>query len=42
MNKKELITKMFEIIGQDGEEYTDGEILDQICALLNDEESKES
>jgi hypothetical protein len=38
MDKRELIKRIFEIVAQGGEEFTDGQILDQICALLNDED----
>jgi hypothetical protein len=38
MDKRELIKRIFEIVAQDGEEFTDGQILDQIFALLNDED----
>jgi len=38
MDKRELIKRIFEIVAQDGEEFTDGQILDQICVLLNDED----
>ena len=38
MDKRELIKRIFEIVAQCGEEFTDGQILDQICVLLNDED----
>jgi hypothetical protein len=38
MDKRELIIRIFEIVAQDGEQFTDGQILDQIFSLLNDED----
>jgi len=42
MNKKQLIKKLDFIINQHGEEFSDGEIIDQICDVLEEEKGKES
>ena len=39
MTKKELIQEIKNLISLDGDEYTDGEIIDKIVELINKEEN---
>jgi hypothetical protein len=38
MDKEQLIDALWKLINQDGELRTDGEILDQVCNLLNEQD----
>ena len=40
MNKKELIEEIKRIINLDSDEYTDGQCLDMVWELLEDEEKE--
>lgn len=40
MNKQELIKKIEDIIALDGDEYSDGEVIDKINELITKEKSR--